>query len=86
MKKLTSKQVKIVAHLIDCEVGMMKNLDYIIDSDCDYANTYAYKVGVHSTRISSLTDLLINGYDEYSGFEFMISNYSSVYLEGVKLC
>lgn len=85
MKKLTPKQVKIVAHLIDCEIGMMSNHDYIIDPDCDYSNTYAYKVGRHSVAISSLTDLLINGYSDFSGFEKTIKMYSNVYLEGVKL-
>lgn len=85
MKKLTEKQVKIVAHLIDCEIGMMENLDYIIDPNCNYCNTYAYKVGYHAKNISDLTDLIINGYDEYCDFDAYLRIHSTVYLEGVKL-
>lgn len=84
MKKLTDKQVKIVAHLIDCEIGMMENLDFIMDSEFKYSNTYSYKVAVHSASISKLTDLLINGYDEYLGFDYFVKAYSNVYLDGVK--
>lgn len=85
MKKLTEKQVKIVAHLIDCEIGMMNELEYKTKPNCDYCNTYAYKMGYHSLIISDLTDLLINGYDDCFDFETLIKMLSSVYLEGVKI-